>query len=119
MIDHNSIEISVVRNVVVARVIGRLTAKVVQERHDQIVNAVRENGCRGVLFDALASDIPSVAAEEKQRGLNDELGLLNLRIAVVIRNHRMAYLADLVFPDDGHKVFYDDVGSALKWLERD
>jgi hypothetical protein len=52
-----------------------------------------------------------------QRSLNGELRELNLLTAVVIRNHRMAYLADVVFGDGDHKIFYDDIDVALHWLQ--
>lgn len=54
-----------------------------------------------------------------QRSLDDALGPIGLRRAIVVPNSRLAYFARLAFGKGGYRVFYDDFDSATAWLEQE
>src|SRR5262249_5049081 len=69
-----------------------------------------------VLYDALKMHAPPVDVPWSQRSLDEELGGVRLRRAIVVSSPKLAYLARLAFGDGDYRVFYDDVDAALRWL---
>jgi hypothetical protein len=89
-----------------------------KERHDRIVRLARDTGCRQLLFDSLELEEPSLDDVDVQRSLNPHLNALKLRIAIVVPNCRLAYLARLVYGDEDYQVFYNDLKAAMLWLDQ-
>jgi len=51
-----------------------------------------------------------------QQELDQALGSIRLRRAIVVPNSRLAYLARLAFGEGEYRVFYNDIVAAVKWL---
>lgn len=78
-----------------------------------------------VLYDALELEAPQIELVLLQQRLEAEkkasLIDVSLRTAILVPNTRIAYLARIAFGQAGesnYRVFYNDFGAALKWLER-
>jgi len=108
--------VELVGQIIIARVRGPLTTDAMQERHARVAQLVQDTGCKSVLFDVLEADAPTFDATEIQRGLNSELKALDLRLAVVVPNSRLAYIGRMVFGDENHKIIYNDMAEAILWL---
>jgi hypothetical protein len=52
-----------------------------------------------------------------QRELDEQLGSVKLRRAIVVPNSRIAYLARLAFGEGDYRVFYNDTAAAIAWLD--
>jgi hypothetical protein len=61
-------------------------------------------------------DAPPVDVPWAQRALDEELGSIKLKRAIVVPNSRLAYLARIAFGEGNYRVFYSDMVSAIKWL---
>jgi hypothetical protein len=59
---------------------------------------------------------PVVDVALAQRKLDEELGSVHLRRAIVVPNTRLAYLARLAFGEGDYRVFYSDMTAAIMWL---
>ena len=64
-------------------------------------------------------DAPDVDVPWVQRELDESLGDVRLRRAIVVPNTRLAYLARLAFGEGDYRVFYNDMIAAAKWLSED
>ena len=51
-----------------------------------------------------------------QRALDENLGGLHLRRAIVVPTAKLAYLSRLAFGEGDYRVFYNDIAAAVKWL---
>jgi hypothetical protein len=71
-----------------------------------------------VLYDTLEMLPPPVDVPLLQRELDEELGDVRLRRAIVVPNSRLAYLARLAFGEGDYRVFYNDIVEAIRWLEQ-
>jgi hypothetical protein len=105
-----------VHNVIVAHVIGAPTIDTVKERHARILHLASDNKCNSVLFNALEMEAPSNEVMELQRQLNLDLRIRMIRLAIIVPNYRLAYLARLVFGDEDHHVIYNDLKAGLDLL---
>jgi hypothetical protein len=85
-------------------------------RHARIIQVVNDTGCQSGLFDLLEADAPTFDGMDAQAALNSELKVLDLRIAIVVPNSRLAYLARMVFNDESHRIVYNDMAEAVLWL---
>jgi hypothetical protein len=103
-------------SVVVAGVTGEITEDIVRHRHASTVASARDSGFKSVLFDVRLAVPPTAEVSESQRKLNPELSALGFRLAIVVQNTRMAYLARQTFFGLEHRIFYDDVDAAISWL---
>ncbi len=54
-----------------------------------------------------------------QRKLDENLGGIRLKRAIVVPNSRLAYLARLAFGEGDYRVFYNDMTAAVKWLTQE
>jgi hypothetical protein len=61
-------------------------------------------------------ETPPVDVPLAQRKLDETLGDIRLRRAIVVPNTRLAYLARLAFGDGDYRVFYSDMIAAIRWL---
>lgn len=104
-----------VGGIVVARVRGEPTEALLRSTQDRVLALVREGGGR-VLYDTLEMTPPPVDVPWSQRALDEALGDVRLKRAIVVPNTKLAYLARLAFGDGDYRVFYDDLVAAVRWL---
>jgi hypothetical protein len=102
-------------DLVVARVSGEPTEDLLRATHEQVLRLAAETGGR-VLYDALAMKAPPVDVPWAQRQLDERLGEIRLKRAIVVPDSKLAYLARLAFGDGDYRVFYDDRAAAVRWL---
>jgi hypothetical protein len=110
--------------VIVARLRGEPTAEMLQECVQRVVELARDTQHPRVLYDALELEAPKIELVLLQQRLNAEhaagLRAVSLHTAILVPNTRIAYLARIAFGDFGesnYRVFYNDYGAALKWLD--
>ena len=89
------------------------TLRLCQQRVLELAN---ETGLRRVLYDAREMIAPPASLTLMQQGLDDQLGGMKLRRAIVVPGTKIAYLARIAFGEGDDRVFYDDIDAALEWL---
>lgn len=110
--------VELVGDLIIARVRGEPTAELVRECQDQVLFLVRDAGRGKVLYDTLEMLPPPVDVPWAQRDLDETLGTVQLRRAIVVPNSRLAYLARLAFGEGDYRVFYNDMIAAVQWLSQ-
>jgi hypothetical protein len=108
--------IELVGDLVVARVRGEPTAELLAECQRRVLFLVRDAQRGKVLYDTLEMEAPPVDVPWMQRELDEDLGDIRLRRAIVVPNSRLAFLARLAFGEGDYRVFYNDMIAAAKWL---
>ena len=108
--------VELVGELVLARVRGEPTELLLRETQEQVLALVRDAERGKVLYDTLEMTPPPVDVPWSQRKLDETLGLIRLKRAIVVPNSRLAYLARLAFGEGDYKVFYNDMEAAIKWL---
>jgi hypothetical protein len=108
--------VELVGKIIIARINGEVTSDAFSVRHERILQIEQDTGCKKLLLDDLQMGGPAYAEMEGQRALTSEWDAIGFKIAIVVPNSRMAYLARLQFNGDNHKVFYNDMVEALAWL---
>ena len=108
--------VELVGDLVLARVRGEPTAELLRECQEKVLFLVRDTERGKVLYDTLEMDPPPVDVPWAQRQLDEQLGDIKLRRAIVVPNSRLAYLARLAFGEGDYRVFYNDMIAAIKWL---
>ena len=111
--------VEVVGDVIVARVRGEPTEAILRQCQEQVLFLVKDAGRGKVLYDTLEMEPPPVDVPWLQRALDEQLGPIKLRRAIVVPNSRLAFLARLAFGEGEYRVFYNDIVSAVKWLSDD
>jgi hypothetical protein len=113
-----------VGSVIVARVRGKPTAEMLRECERRVLELARETQHVRLLYDALELEAPEIELVRLQQELEaakrTNLGSVSLRTAILVPNTRIAYLARIAFGHVGeakYRVFYNDFGAALKWLD--
>lgn len=113
-----------VGTVIVARIRGKPTAEMLQECEHRVQELARDTQHVRVLYDALELEPPEMELVLLQKQLDSarkaNLGPASLRTAILVPNTRIAYLARIAFGHAGeanYRVFYNDFGAALNWLE--
>ena len=102
--------------IIIARVRGEPTVELLAECHSQVVQLANEAGRTRVLYDVLEMHPPHVDVPWSQRALDEKLGDLKLRRAIVVPTAKLAYLARLAFGEGDYRVFYNDIAAAVAWL---
>jgi hypothetical protein len=111
-----------VGGLIIARVRGQPTEALLRECQDRVIRIAQDTGpaeAHRVLYDALEMESPPVEVPLAQRQLDEALGAIRLRRAIVVPNTRLAYLARLAFGDGEYRVFYNDIAAAVRWLSED
>ena len=108
--------VELVGELVVARVRGEPTEQLLKDAQEQVIHLVREAGRGKVLYDTLEMDPPPVDVPWTQRELDQQLGSLKLKRAIVVPNSRLAFLARIAFGEGDYRVFYNDFVAAIRWL---
>lgn len=98
---------------------GLMTEGALHACQERVLALSRETGLRRVLYDARGMVAPEAELALMQQKLDDQLGDLKLRRAIVVPGTRIAYLARIAFFAGEDRVFYDDVDVALAWLRED
>jgi hypothetical protein len=113
-----------VGSVIVARLRGQVTAELLRECEDRVLELARETEHVRVLYDGLELEAPDMEVVLFQQQLEIAkrayLHSASLRTALLVPNTRIAYLARIAFGHAGeanYRVFYNDLGAALRWLE--
>lgn len=108
-----------VGDLIIARVRGEPTEALLQECQMRVLRLIEDTGWGKVLYDALEMESPPVDVPWSQRQLDETLGAVRLRRAIVVPNTRLAYLARLAFGEGEYRVFYNDMTAAITWLHQD
>jgi hypothetical protein len=108
--------VELVGDLVLARVRGEPTAALLQECQEKVLFLVKDAEKGKVLYDTLEMEPPPVDVPLAQQELDQALGAIKLRRAIVVPNSRLAYLARLAFGEGEYRVFYNDIVSAVTWL---
>jgi hypothetical protein len=102
-------------DLVVARVRGEPTEALLRSTQEQVLRLVGDGHGR-VLYDAMDMTAPPVDVPWSQRQLDDALGAIRLKRAILVPDTKLAYLARLAFGEGDYRVFYDDRTAAVRWL---
>jgi hypothetical protein len=108
--------VELVGDLVVARVRGEPTEKLLRDAQEQVLFLVRDAGRGKVLYDTLEMDPPPVDVPWAQRALDEQLGPIKLKRAIVVPSSRIAFLARIAFGEGDYRVFYNDMVAAIRWL---
>jgi hypothetical protein len=103
-------------DIVVARVRGVVTEEALGRLHEQVLLLLQGAAHRKVLYDALEMDPPTVDMTLLQQRMSEAVHRKEGRIAILVPSTRIAYLARIAFGQGEHRVFYNDLGSAIAWL---
>lgn len=113
-----------VGSLILARLRGVPTPQMLEECQQRVLALARESNQLRVLYDCLELIAPEMDLVLQQQRLETEkraaLGAVPLRTAILVPNTRIAFLARISFGQLGeeyYRVFYNDMGRALKWLE--
>jgi hypothetical protein len=115
----NQLWVEPVGELVLARLRGMPTEALFVECQRQVLQILRDQGGGKVLYDALEMEAPPVEVALSQRTLDDTLGGLKIRRAIVVPTCKLAYLARLAFGEGDYRVFYSDISAAIKWLGKE
>lgn len=105
-----------VGELIVARVRGEPTEQLLRDTQEKVLFLVRDADRGRVLYDTLEMTAPPVDVPWAQRELDEKLGPVKLKRAIVVPNSRLAYLARLAFGEGDYRVFYNDMVAAIRWL---
>ena len=105
-----------VGGIIVARVRGVPNAELLLDCQRRVVAILTDTGSGRVLYDALELERPPIEIVLAQQGLTEDLRRSGVRIAIVVPNTAIAYLARLAFGGADHRVFYNDIAAAVLWL---
>jgi hypothetical protein len=106
-----------VGNIIVARIRGVPTNELLCECQNRVIALHRDTKCDHILYDALELERPPIESVLTQQALTDELKRAHVKIAIVVPNTGIAYLARLAFGQANHRVFYNDFTAAIFWLK--
>jgi hypothetical protein len=105
-----------VGNIIVARVRGKPTAELIRECQRRVIALRSDTVCSRIMYDALELERPPIDIVLTQQALTDDLRDSGVKIAIVVPNTAIAYLARLAFGEANHRVFYNDISAAVLWL---
>jgi hypothetical protein len=111
--------VDLVNGLIIVHVRGHLNRGLIKQRHAQIVQAAEDTQCKKILMDLLDMEVPAMDAVTLQQAASVQFKELGLRIAIVVRDFRPAYLGRLAYGEALHRVFYDDLAGATAWLASD
>lgn len=115
----NQLWVEPVGDLIIARIRGEPTEAILRECQERVLLLVKDTGHGRVLYDTLEMDPPPVDVPLTQRKLDEDLGSVHLRRAIVVPNSRLAYLARLAFGEGDYRVFYNEMIAAVTWLSQE
>jgi hypothetical protein len=110
------LDVRVSDDLLVVEVQGEMNEAVLRECQQRVLELAHETGLRRVLYDARAMIAPEADLALMQQKLDDQLGGMKLRRAILVPGTRIAYLARIAFFEGENQVFYDDIDAARAWL---
>lgn len=105
-----------VGGIIVARVRGRPAVDLIRECQNRVIALRKDTGCNRIMYDALELERPPIEIVLTQQELTGDLKDSGAKIAIVVPNTSIAYLARLAFGEANHRVFYNDISAAVLWL---
>lgn len=105
-----------VGSIIIARIRGVPDEALLRECQERILLLVKDTQRGLILYDALELETPPVDVPLSQWKLDEEIGNVHLRRAIVVPNTKLAYLARLAFAEGDYRVFYNDMAAACAWL---
>lgn len=108
--------VELVGDLIIARVRGQPTEALLRQCQEQVLFLVNDAGRAKVLYDTLEMEAPPIDVPWSQRQLDQSLGPVQLKRAIVVPNSKLAFLARLAFGDGDYRVFYNDIVAAVRWL---
>ena len=112
-----TIGVDVVGNIIVVRLRGTPSDAMVVACQEQVLAVLRKTPHRKILYDVLELETPSVELSLAQQRVVHELHGMVVRIAIVVPDTRLAFQARLAFGEGEHRVFYNDLAGAQRWLD--
>ena len=109
--------VELVGDIIIARIRGVPTEALVRDCQDRVLSLLKDTEYRKVLYDALELESPPLDVTLVQQSLSEDLHHKGAKIALVVPNTRIAYLSRLAFGSGNHRVFYNDMAAAIRWLE--
>ena len=106
-------------DLIIARLRGEPTVALLAECQERVLQLAQDAGRGKVLYDVLEMTPPPVDVPWAQRALDETLGEVHLRRAIVVPTAKLAYLARLAFGEGDYRVFYNDMVAAIQWLSAD
>jgi hypothetical protein len=106
-------------DVIVARLCGEPTTALICACQGEVLRLLGGAPAGKVLYDTLDMLPPPVDVPWAQRELDEAMGGVRWRRAIVVPTSRLAFLARLAFGDGDYRVFYDDLAAAVRWLGSD
>jgi hypothetical protein len=108
--------VELVGGIILARLRGACTEELLRECHRRIIALQAETDCKRIMYDSLELDRPTVEVVLTQHSMTEALRHPSVKLAIVVPNTALAYLARLAFGETNHRVFYNDVAAAILWL---
>jgi len=108
--------VEVVGDSIIARVRGEPTEALLRECQERVLLLVKDAGRGKVLYDTLEMEAPPIDIPWVQRELDEQLGPVHLRRALVVPISKLAFLARIAFGEGDYRVFHNDMVAAVKWL---
>jgi hypothetical protein len=115
----SKLEVSVDGDLLLVEQQGEMNETALRLCQQRVLELAHETGLRRVLYDARAMIAPEADLALMQQKLDDQLGGMKLRRAIVVPGTRIAYLARIAFFEGENRVFYDDIDAARAWLGED
>ena len=115
----SKLEVRISGDILLVELQGEMTEAALRECQRRVLELAHETGLRRVLYDARAMIAPEANLALMQQELDEQLGGLKLRRAIVVPGAKLAYLARIAFFEGEDRVFYDDADAALTWLRDD
>jgi hypothetical protein len=112
----SQLDVRVSDDLLLVEVQGEMNEAVLRECQQRVLELAHETGLRRVLYDARAMIAPEADVALVQQKLDDQLGGMKLRRAILVPGPRLAYLARIAFFEGEDRVFYDDIDAARAWL---
>jgi hypothetical protein len=109
--------VELVGGIILARLRGTATEELLRECHRRVIALQTETDCKRIMYDALELERPTVEVTLAQQSLTEALRHPSVKLAIVVPNTALAYLARLAFGEANHRVFYNDVAAAILWLK--
>jgi phosphoribosylaminoimidazole carboxylase (NCAIR synthetase) len=113
---NNQVWVERVSGVIMASMRGDVTKAMLCQRHEQILQIANDTSSRKLLLNDLEMHPMSYEMLEAQKVFNKQLEALHFKIAIVVPDSRLAYLARLQFNGAGQRIFYTDTAKAIEWL---
>lgn len=112
----SKLQVSISGDVLLVEQQGEMSEEALRLCQQRVLELAVESGLRRVLYDAREMIAPGAEVALLQQKLDDQLGSMKLRRAIVVPGTRIAYLARIAFFEGDDRVFYDDIDAALAWL---